>query len=232
MMTKKPISAALSAVLAAGLLAGATNVFAHEEGAFILRLGAATVAPDADSDELSVNGGDVAGSGADVDNNTQLGITATYMLSDSLAIGVLAATPFEHDIEADTGVLGLGKVDAGSTKHLPPTVTLQYFPLDNSSAFQPYVGAGVNYTVFFSEDVDSELEGVLGSGDLDLESSWGLALEAGFDYALNDNWMISAQVWYLDIDTEAKFSFPGATTVETDVEIDPWVYNIAVGYKF
>ncbi|MCB1667941.1 MAG: outer membrane beta-barrel protein [Pseudomonadales bacterium] len=231
MFNKKPVSAALSAVLASGLLFGAASTMAHEEGTFILRVGAATVAPNDDSDALSLNGGDIAGSGAEVNNNTQLGITATYMLSDNLGIGVLAATPFEHDVDADTGALGLGTVDAASLKHLPPTVTLQYFPLDNSSAFQPYVGAGLNYTAFFSEDVDSELEGVLGSGDVSMDSSWGLALEAGFDYSINEKWVVSAQVWYLDIDTEAEFRFTGAT-IETDVEIDPWVYNIAIGYKF
>lgn len=231
MFKKTPISAALSAVLASSLLLGAAGAAAYEEGDMILRLGAATVAPNDDSDALALNGGDIAGSEAEVDDNTQLGITFTYMLSDNLGVGVLAATPFEHDVKADTGALGLGTVGAGSVKHLPPTVTLQYFPLDNSSAFQPYVAAGVNYTAFFSEDVDSDLEGVLGSGDLSLDSSWGLALEAGFDYALNENWLISAQVWYLDIDTEAEFRFAGAT-LKTDVEIDPWVYNIAVGYKF
>lgn len=221
----------LSAVLASGMVMGAADVAAYEEGDFILRLGAATVAPNDDSDALALNGGDIAGSEAEVNNNTQLGITLTYMLTDNLGLGVLAATPFEHDIDADTGALGLGTVDAASTKHLPPTVTLQYFPLDNSSAFQPYVGVGLNYTAFFSEDVDSELEGVLGSGDLELDDSWGLAFEAGFDYAINENWLASVQVWYLDIDTEAEFSFTGAT-IETDVDIDPWVYNIAIGYKF
>ncbi len=33
---------------------------------------------------------------------------------------------------------------------LPPTLTLQYHFTD-FGAFKPYVGAGVNYTVFFSQ---------------------------------------------------------------------------------
>jgi outer membrane protein len=36
----------------------------------------------------------------DVDNDMQLGIIPTYMLTDQLAIEVLAATPFEHTIDA------------------------------------------------------------------------------------------------------------------------------------
>ena len=34
----------------------------------------------------------------------------------------------------------------GSIKHLPPTLSVIYYPLDKTSAFQPYVGAGVNHT--------------------------------------------------------------------------------------
>jgi len=82
-------------------------------------------------------------------------------------VGLLAVTPFDHDIKADLGAL---TVDAGSSKQLPPTLTLQYYPMDSASKFQPYV----EYTKFFSEDVDSELETTLGltGGDLELDGSW------------------------------------------------------------
>lgn len=244
MLKKTPLAATLATVLASGLMLGATNVAAHEEGAMILRLGAATVAPNEDSDTLAVDGALLGSTKAEVDrSDTQLGITFTYMFSDNLGIGVLAATPFEHDLEADLNSIGASDVDAGSIKHLPPTVTLQYFPLDNNSAFQPYIGVGINYTTFFQEDVDSELEGAVGglvgdtvSGDLELDDSWGWAADAGFDYLLNDHWTLSAQVWYLDIDTEAEFTFTGpvsgTTRIEADVDIDPWVYMVSVGYKF
>ncbi len=182
---------AVSALAAA--MSFAAPSFAYDQGDWIVRVGAANVDPDTESDQI-----DIAGlatlDGVDVDDDTQLGLTATYMLTDKWAVEILAATPFEHDITVN----GVG-IDAGSTKHLPPTVTFMWYPMGGSeSKFQPYVGAGFNYTYFWDEEVDSELEAALGvitepvtgstdpiPADLDLDDSWGLAAHAGFDYLIN-----------------------------------------------
>jgi outer membrane protein len=58
-----------------------------------------------------------------------------------------------------------------------------------------------------------------------------LALEAGIDYSLNENWLINVAVWRLDLDTDAVIDSP-AGQVTVDVEIDPWVYMLGLGYKF
>ena len=204
---------------------------AHQKGDFLVRAGIANVDPDASSGALVLDGAAIAGSGADVADDTQLGLTFTYMLSDSWAVDVLASTPFNHDISADTGALGLGGIDAGETKHLPPTVSLLYFPMDPSSKFQPYFGVGVNYTHFFDESVDSQLEGVLGDGDLELDASFGVSAQVGFDYMLTDQMFVNASVFWIDIDTDAEFEFAG-NRLETDVEIDPLVYLLTLGWKF
>lgn len=212
----------LASVLAAPLAQ------AYEAGDIILRAGAATVDPQEDSSALELNGATLGGQ-ATVDSNTQLGLTGTFMLSDNLGIGLLAATPFEHEV----GVKGLGGLDGklADIKHLPPTLTLQYFPLHASSRLQPYVGAGINYTIFFDEELTSQREGQ-GFSNLELDDSWGLALEAGVDYMLTDTLLLNATVWYLDIDTTATTDLAGAGQVEVDVDIDPWVYMVGLGYKF
>lgn len=217
-----------AAILTAALLCGANTGMAYETGDLIVRAGVASVQPDEDSSNLELNGADLAGTSAGVDNSEQLGLTVTYMLTPNVGLGVLAATPFDHDIKAN----GLG-LDAGEAKQLPPTITVQYFPMNPASAFQPYVGIGINYTVFFSEDVDSELESALGAkGDLDIDDSFGVAAQIGADYALDEHWMLNASLWYLDIDTDATFKFKGGTHVEADVDIDPWVYMLGLGYRF
>jgi len=232
MCTMKTILKRLG-VFAVISVAFAMPAMAYEAGDFVVRVGAAQVDPNDDSSTLKANGASVAGSKAEVDDDTQLGLTFTYMLTNHVGVGVLAATPFEHDLKADTGDLGAGTVDAGSTKHLPPTVTLQYFPMDSASKFQPYLGVGFNYTNFFEEDVDGELEALYGSGKLELDSSWGLAAQIGFDYALNEHWLINASIWYIDIQTDAKFTFDSSSTIiKADVDIDPLVYMIGIGYKF
>ena len=222
---------AILTLTAVALLGTAAQTQAHEAGDFIIRGGIANVAPDASSSALILDGTAIGRSEADVDDNTQIGLTFTYMLTSNWAIDVLASTPFTHDISAFTGDLGLGTIDAGETTHLPPTVSLLYFPADSNSKFQPYFGAGFNYTLFFDEDVDSQLEGVLGRGSLELDPSFGLALQAGFDYQLTDKMYFNAGVWWADIDTEAEFEF-AANRITTDVEIDPFVYMISLGYKF
>ena len=152
-----------------------------------------------------------------MDSDTQLGLTLGYMYTDNIGIGVLAATPFKHDIK----LVGVGK--AAETKHLPPTVTLQYHFAPRSNV-RPYIGAGLNYTNFFSEKTVG-----LGGAKLKLDDSWGLAAEAGVDIDLNDRWFVSGQVWYLDIDTEADIS---GVASDVNVEIDPWVVMIGIGTTF
>ena len=118
---------------------------------------------------------------------------------------------------------------------------LQYYPDVGGEKFHPYIGLGVNSTIFFDEDVDSELnlalDGIVGlpagsvDADLDLKQSWGLSAQVGFDYMINDNWLINGSIWYTDIDTEAKIS-TAIADVKFDVEIDPLGYMLSIGYRF
>ena len=215
----------VTALAAMGMVA-AGSALAYQPGDFIVRAGVASVQPNEDSGNLELDRMALPGTGAGVDNNEQIGLSFTYMLTSNWALGLLAATPFEHDIKAK----GVG-VDAGSIKHLPPTLTVQYFPLDASSHWQPYVGLGVNYTLFFDESVDSELEGLFGPGNLKLDNSWGWAGQLGVDYLLDDHWLLNAAIWYLDIDTDATFKF-AANRLTANVDIDPWVFMLGVGYRF
>ncbi|PMH22956.1 outer membrane protein OmpW [Vibrio lentus] len=193
-----------------------TSVLAHKEGDFIIRAGAATVSPNESS-------GPVAGSSStkfSLDSNTQLGLTFGYMFTDNISFEVLAATPFSHNISAT----GLGEI--ADTKHLPPTFMVQYYFGTAESDFRPYVGGGINYTVFFDEG--SKIDGL---SDVSLDDSWGLAANIGMDYMINDDWFLNASVWYIDIDTTAKYNL-GGTDYSTDVDIDPWVFMIGGGYNF
>lgn len=219
MMNSGAIKGLVAGTISGVMMLGATAASAYEAGDMVLRAGLAGVLPDSSfeyNDELS-------GAGVDVDDGYSLGITFTWMATDNLGVGVLGAWPFEHDLDGagPPGTLdGAGKV--GSTKHLPPTVTLQWhFPTGTN--LHPYVGAGVNYTYFF----DEETAGILSGADLDLEDSWGLAAEAGVDFDLGNDLVLSGQLWYLDIETDARLL---GTTLNVDV--DPWVFMVGIGKKF
>ena len=223
MGSKKINSLVAGSLLATSLACATGSAMAYEAGDIIIRAGIASVQPDESSSALKLNGTALGGTSAGVDSDEQLGLTGTYMLTSNLGVGLLAVTPFHNDITAN----GLG-IDAGDTKVLPPTLTLQYFPMDSASDFQPYVGIGVNYTAFFDEGVDSDL----GGGDLELDDSIGLALEAGFDYAIDEHWVLNLAVWYIDIETSADFKLDSGARIQADVDIDPWVYMAGIGYKF
>ncbi|MEH6562236.1 MAG: OmpW family outer membrane protein [Marinobacter sp.] len=211
-------------VMAAAVMAIAPAAQAFEAGDFILRAGAVHVAPDDSSDAITVGGLPALGSDARVavDTNTQLGIRATYMFTSNIGLGLLGATPFKHNITGAGDLAAAGKL--AETKHLPPTLTLQYFPMHSSSALQPFVGVGVNYTTFFEEKTTGALSGL----DIELDDSVGVAAEIGLDYMLSENFGLNAAVWWADIDTTAKVQ----TLDEFDVEIDPMVYMVGFTYKF
>lgn len=225
---KLPVAAAVMAVVAA--LSG--PAMAYQAGDVIVRAGAATVDPDVDSGALKANGVSATPANpttVDVDANTQFGLSMTYMLDDKFGIELLAATPFQHTIKTKGELASLGKL--ADVKHLPPTLTLQYYPMDSSSAFQPYVGLGLNYTTFFDEEFKGSNKTAFRG--LELKDSWGLAAQLGADYRINDNWSVNAAVWYVYIDTEATFkNTAGDTKYKVDVELDPMVYMVGVAYKF
>ena len=153
---------ALTAAILAVMATASAGSYAHQEGAWIVRVGATTVAPNDDSDKITLptQPDETVLRGVEVDHDTQLGLIPVYMITDNWGMELLAATPFEHDIS----VKGL-PLDAGSTKHLPPTLSLQWYPRGGSSGWQPYVGVGLNYTLFFDEEVDRDLEGALERGE-------------------------------------------------------------------
>ncbi|WP_281645117.1 OmpW family outer membrane protein [Parendozoicomonas sp. Alg238-R29] len=225
----------IAAAVSAALVLTAGSVQAYEAGDFILRAGAATVDPSVDSGKLKANGSTVLNAGAggattvDVDSNTQLGLSMTYMLDSHWGIELLAATPFSHTIKTKGDLGSLGKL--ADVKHLPPTLTVQYYPMASDSAFQPYVGAGLNYTTFFDEDFKGSNKAAFRS--LELDDSFGVAVQAGFDYALTENLGVNAAVWWIDIDTEATFKHAtNGTKYKVDVELDPLVYMVGLNYKF
>ena len=223
----------LSVALLAAMAGGSVSANAYEAGDWILRAGATTVAPNEDSESITIpTEPPTVLRGVEIDNDTQLGIIPAYMITDNFALELLAATPFSHDID----VKGTN-ISAGSIKHLPPTLSLQWYPRGGKNGWQPYLGLGLNYTFIYDEEVDSDLEDALGAligaerVDLEVDDSFGFSAQAGVDIPLGEHWGINAGVWYIDIDTTATLK-TDVGNVKFDVDIDPWVYNIGIAYKF
>ncbi len=218
------------------LTAAASN---YKAGDFVIRGGATIVNPSNDKAGVYVEalGGDTPLS-VSVDSNTQLGLNFVYFYDSNWAVEVLAATPFKHDIKihdsegVSEAVFGVN-VDGATladTTHLPPTVSALYY-FDTTTSVKPYLGLGLNYTVFFKEEFKSAPKS-LGFNDLSLDSSFGLAVQLGADFEINDNWHVNASARYIDINTEANFKIGDAIKGSADVDIDPIVFSVMLGYKF
>jgi outer membrane protein len=216
-------------LVGAAVIAGlgfAGTAMAHEKGDIVVRGGITNVAPNDDTSNVFVGGADL-GAGLTVDSNAQLGLNFAYFVTDNINIEVLAATPFKHDVSLDVD----GDNALGEVTHLPPSVTANYYFMDSASAFQPYVGAGLNFTIFFDEEFTSANKDA-GFSDLDLDSSFGLTAQVGADYKLDDKWHVNASVRWIDIDTEASFKLGEADGSVGDIQIDPLVWTLSVGYTF
>ena len=190
----------LKTLLASAVAVSAMPALAYEAGDIIVKAGIVNVNPKDDSGVKNL----------EIKDDTQLGLTATYMVMPQVGVEVLAATPFKHDVE-----LNGNKV--ATTKHLPPTISAQYYPMDPASKIQPYVGLGVNHTFFFDED------GAVNH----LGKSWGLSMSAGVNYDIDDKFLANIAVWKIDIDSDADTALG-----DLDLEIDPLVIMVGGGMKF
>lgn len=211
-MNKLLLSAALVALIPSSAMA---EGFQKTAGDFLLRGRALAVIPAEDAD---IQGG--AKNIGSIDNSVVPELDLTYFITNNIAVEVIAAvTP--HNVKGKNALAG---VDVADVWLLPPTVTLQYHfdPIEQVGGISPYVGAGVNYTHFFSADAKGPFNSAKFS------SSWGGALQAGVDVPLSGNWALNVDVKKIWIDTE--LTLDGTTKV--DAEINPWVVGLGVGYKF
>ncbi|MEH6648562.1 MAG: OmpW family outer membrane protein [Motiliproteus sp.] len=221
-MKKAILCAAITAAIVTSPIA-----HAYEAGDILVRAGITNVAPNDSSGKVYVDGSATPYE-VSVDSDTQLGLNLVYFYNQNWAVEVLAATPFSHGINLQNA--GVADGPLAEVSHLPPTISALYFFNGGNNSFQPYAGVGINYTAFFDEEFTADRTAA-GFSDLKLDDSWGLAAQLGFDYQLNERWLINASVRYIDISTTANFKVGGADS-SVDVDIDPFVTSLMVGYKF
>ena len=159
--------------------------------------------------------------GTDTGLNTRLGnayvpeVDVSYFVTENIALELIAATT-KHDVDASNGL------DLGSVWLLPPTLTVQYH-FAPKERFSPYVGAGINYTFFYNESKGS-------ANSISYDDGFGFALQAGIDYAIAGPWSLNIDVkkLWLNTDVKADVGIP----VKADVDINPWIFGIGLGYRF
>jgi outer membrane protein len=201
------------ATLVAGVgLSWCLTGFAAEPEKWLVRVGGHYVDPQSDNNDLF-----------EVEGSAMVTFDVTYLIDPHWGVELLGALPFTHDINIVDGP------KVGETDQLPPTLSVVYRFLPDGQ-WRPYAGVGVNWTIFFNEDMSGPLDGA----DLSLDQSVGLAGVVGIDIPFNDVWFFNMTVRYMDIDTDATVHLPddGGTLDVGSVDIDPWAYGIEVGRAF
>lgn len=200
----------LVTAIAAAALLGANVAHAADDN-WIVKVGVHTVDPKSNNGTLA-NGALKADAGSD----TEPTITAEYLFAPNWGVEVLASWPWEHQVK-------LNGAKAVTTKQLPPTVSAQYH-FNAGGGISPFVGLGVNYTLFYNEHTSGPLAGT----KVGLGNSIGPALHGGVDFRAGDRWLVTLDARWISIDTDVKVNGSKVGTVH----IDPLVYGIAVGYTF
>jgi outer membrane protein len=144
-------------------------------------------------------------------------IDASYFITPSIALELIATTPQKQTVSVD----GLGTI--GTLRHLPPTLTVQYHFAPTNPVVRPYIGAGVNYTHFSAVN--------LAGGALDIERhSWGTAFQIGADFPITQNISFNVDFKKIDIRTDVKWAATGEKL--GTVKVDPVLFGIGIGYRF
>lgn len=212
MKNRQWMAAALVAALATSAPFAAS---AKEAGDLLVRLRGIGVLPD-ESGTTNV-GGDV-----DIGNAYVPELDFTYFFTKNIGAELILATA-RHDVKVKDSAVG--NVDLGSVYLLPPTLTLQYHFLTDER-ISPYVGAGINYTIFYG--VDEPGGGLIRNVDYDNEFGW--ALQAGLDFVISDRWSFNLDAKKLFLPANVKVN--GGAVKSRNADIDPWIVGFGFGYRF
>jgi outer membrane protein len=179
-----------------------TGVAQAAAGDWLVRGRVISVQPSASSSPVS---------GVDAGNKATLEVDFTRFVTDNIALELILATT-KHDISSSGAALGTVGV-------LPPTLTVQYH-FSPDATVSPYLGAGLNYTRFYSVNLSPGL-GVK-------NSSTGGALQAGLDYKINKDMFVNIDIKKIYMKADVTNSGNAYTTLT----IDPVVIGAGVGWKF
>lgn len=197
-----------------------------KQGDVLVRVRAINVMPNENSSSVLPG---FPGEEVSIDNSPAPEIDITYMATDNIGFELIAATT-KHSASGVSGTTGsIGRL--ASTWVLPPTLTAQYH-FAPEGAVRPYVGAGINYTIFWNEDATDALETAVGPTSVRMSDSFGWAVQAGVDIPINERMFLNLDVKYIDINTTATLTTTAAGTQTVDINLDPLVVGVGIGMKF
>jgi len=165
----------------------------------------------------------------------------TYFFNKHFAAELILGTTHHKvsTVGSDLSAIGASSnasVDLGKVWLLPPTLTIQYhLPVGK---FNPYIGAGANYTIFYSVNSGPTVNNV------SYKDKFAFAAQIGTDYDVSKRFFINVDLKKIWLKTTATVDASNLTptgspqlapvlgSIKADVKVYPWMPSIGVGYKF
>lgn len=207
-------------ILAFLLLTGlSSNGFAQQKGDLRMRLRATAVIPQESATISTINGNvDISATGIPE-------LDFTYFLAKNFSANLILGTT-KHKVSATN--TALGNVDLGKVWLLPPTLTFAYH-MPVSAQVQPYVGAGVNYTIFYGAKNGPKI------AKTSYKNAFAPAAQLGVDFDISKKLFLNFDIKKLWLSTDATVttvsSVADGATVVADTQIDPWLFSFGIGIK-
>jgi len=149
-------------------------------------------------------------------------VDISYFFTKNIATELVLTYPQNVNITSNAASGKTGTINA-----LPPSLLLQYH-FTELGAFKPYVGAGVNYTIFGNKSNFPPLNNALTVSN----SSFGFAGQIGADYMLDKNWGLNLDVKYITMSTNTNANSVNPALGTGKLTLNPWVPAFGVTYKF
>lgn len=214
--------AALAALTASGAAA------AQSAGQWTAEVGIGEVTPDVKSGDVSAPA--LPHTTAEIGSSTKPIFSVSYGINDNWAVQMALGVPLKHDLFGAGAIAGTGKL--GSVKALPPTALLQYRFGTPSSVLRPYVGVGATYAYFADETGSGQLTAITNTGGtpvtFEVDNKLCLSVQAGLTVNINERWFADFKVIKTRLRTTVNYS----TGQKQDMQLDPKLVGVAIGYKF
>lgn len=170
---------------------------------------------------ISLGGVEVPGASARADDNFTVGFEIGYRFTENFAVSFTAGIPPSTTL---TGTGPLAGTELGRVTYGPAVLSAHYHFTNFGPLFQPYVGAGVNYTLVWNEK-DKAIK------NLKVDNAFGFVLQAGIESDFNEHWGTFVDVKKIFLETDATGTVGGAPA-SGKIDLDPWIVMAGVTYRF
>lgn len=174
-----------------------------------------------------------------------VGLAFDYYVNDNVSLEMVLGAPPKMKLSGvgninlmpDAGIKLSDYSNIASTRAYTPTFLAKYQFGEITNKIRPYLGAGLMYAHFSDVKTDPNIEFPLKGMNINsvkVDDAIAPVVVAGVDYNLTKDWYANASVSYAHLSTDATLNISGPfeITGKSNIEINPIVTYVGIGYRF